>query len=123
ARGRSPASGRHARAVRGGRARGVDDVGRARSTATAASSGTFSRGTPNRDADRGGLRSQCRPATVVQLLIGTIVRSYQRSVIEHLRRLYALREANAVPSTRRVPEAHARTPPDRPRDGGPVAAI
>jgi hypothetical protein len=38
-------------------------------------------------------------APVVQLLIGTIVRSYQRSVIEHLRRLYALREANAVPGT------------------------
>jgi hypothetical protein len=36
---------------------------------------------------------------VVQLLIGTIVRSYQRSVIEHLRRLYALREANSVPGS------------------------
>lgn len=36
---------------------------------------------------------------VVQLLIGTIVRSYQRSVVEHLRRLYALREANSVPGT------------------------
>ncbi len=36
---------------------------------------------------------------VVQLLIGTIVRSYQRSVIEHLHRLYALREANSVVGT------------------------
>ncbi len=33
------------------------------------------------------------------LLIGTVVRSYQRSVIEHLHRLYALREANSVPGT------------------------
>lgn len=33
---------------------------------------------------------------VVQLLVATVVRSYQRSVIEHLRRLYALREANSV---------------------------
>ncbi len=32
---------------------------------------------------------------VVQLLIRIVVRSYQRSVIEHLRRLYALREANS----------------------------
>jgi len=36
---------------------------------------------------------------VVQLLIGMVVRSYQRSVIEHLRRLYALREANSIPGT------------------------
>lgn len=33
---------------------------------------------------------------VVQVLIHTVVRSYQRSVIEHLRTLYALREANSV---------------------------
>jgi hypothetical protein len=36
---------------------------------------------------------------VVRLLIGIVVRSYQRSVIGHLRRLYALREANSVPGT------------------------
>ena len=36
---------------------------------------------------------------VVQLLIRIVVRNYQRSVIEHLRRLYALREANSVPGT------------------------
>jgi hypothetical protein len=36
---------------------------------------------------------------VVQLLIAMIVRNYQRSVVEHLRRLYALREANSVPGT------------------------
>jgi hypothetical protein len=36
---------------------------------------------------------------VVQLLIGMVVRSYQRSVVEHLRRLYALREANSIPGT------------------------
>jgi hypothetical protein len=36
---------------------------------------------------------------VVKLLIGIVVRSYQRSVIAHLRRLYALREANSVPGT------------------------
>ena len=33
---------------------------------------------------------------VVQVLIRTVVRNYQRSVMEHLRRLYALREANSV---------------------------
>ena len=33
---------------------------------------------------------------LVQLLVRTVVRSYQRSVIEHLRTLYALREANSV---------------------------
>jgi hypothetical protein len=33
---------------------------------------------------------------VVQLLIKIVVRDYQKSVIEHLRRLYALREANSV---------------------------
>jgi hypothetical protein len=33
---------------------------------------------------------------VVQVLIRTVVRNYQRSVIEHLRTLYALREANSV---------------------------
>jgi hypothetical protein len=37
---------------------------------------------------------------VVRVLIGIVVRSYQRSVIEHLRKLYALREANSVPGTR-----------------------
>ena len=36
---------------------------------------------------------------VVRLLIGIVVRSYQRSVIGHLRRLYALREANSVPGS------------------------
>jgi hypothetical protein len=36
---------------------------------------------------------------VVQLLIGIVVRNYQRSVIQHLRRLYALREANSVPGS------------------------
>jgi hypothetical protein len=36
---------------------------------------------------------------VVRLLVGIVVRSYQRSVIEHLRRLYALREANSVSGT------------------------
>jgi hypothetical protein len=36
---------------------------------------------------------------VVRVLIGMVVRSYQRSVIEHLRRLYALREANSVPGS------------------------
>jgi hypothetical protein len=36
---------------------------------------------------------------VVQLLIRIVVRNYQRSVIEHLRRLYALREANSVPGS------------------------
>jgi hypothetical protein len=36
---------------------------------------------------------------LVKLLIGIVVRSYQRSVIGHLRRLYALREANSVPGT------------------------
>jgi hypothetical protein len=36
---------------------------------------------------------------VVQLLIRIVVRSYQRSVLEHLRSLYALREANSVPGT------------------------
>jgi hypothetical protein len=35
-------------------------------------------------------------SVVVQVLIRTVVRSYQRSVIEHLRSLYALREANSV---------------------------
>ena len=38
-------------------------------------------------------------AIVVQVLIKIVVRNYQRSVIEHLRRLYALREANSVPGT------------------------
>jgi hypothetical protein len=33
---------------------------------------------------------------VVQLLIHTVVRNYQRSVLDHLRTLYALREANSV---------------------------
>jgi hypothetical protein len=33
---------------------------------------------------------------IVQVLITIVVRSYQRSVIEHLRTLYALREANSV---------------------------
>jgi hypothetical protein len=32
---------------------------------------------------------------VVELLIRIVARSYQRSVVEHLRRLYALREANS----------------------------
>ncbi len=36
---------------------------------------------------------------IVQLLITIVVRSYQRSVVEHLRRLYALREANSVPGS------------------------
>jgi hypothetical protein len=36
---------------------------------------------------------------IVQVLITIVVRSYQRSVIEHLRRLYALREANSVPAS------------------------
>lgn len=36
---------------------------------------------------------------VVQVLIGIVVRTYQRSVIQHLRRLYALREANSVPGS------------------------
>lgn len=36
---------------------------------------------------------------IVQVLVTIVVRSYQRSVIEHLRRLYALREANSVPGT------------------------
>ena len=36
---------------------------------------------------------------LVRVLIGIVVRSYQRSVIEHLRRLYALREANSVPGS------------------------
>lgn len=38
-------------------------------------------------------------AVVVRLLVGMVVRSYQRSVIAHLRRLYALREANSVPGS------------------------
>ena len=38
-------------------------------------------------------------AVVVRLLVGMVVRSYQRSVISHLRRLYALREANSVPGS------------------------
>jgi hypothetical protein len=36
---------------------------------------------------------------VVRLLVGIVTRSYQRSVIGHLRRLYALREANSVPGS------------------------
>lgn len=36
---------------------------------------------------------------VVQLLIGIVVRTYQQSVIQHLRRLYALRQANSVPGS------------------------
>jgi hypothetical protein len=36
---------------------------------------------------------------VVQQLIGIVARNYQRSVIQHLRRLYALREANSVPGS------------------------
>jgi hypothetical protein len=36
---------------------------------------------------------------VVQLLVAMVVRSYQRSVISHLRKLYALREANSVPGS------------------------
>jgi hypothetical protein len=36
---------------------------------------------------------------VVQLLIRIVARSYQRSVIGHLRRLYALREANSTPGS------------------------
>jgi hypothetical protein len=36
---------------------------------------------------------------IVQVLIAIVVRSYQRSVIEHLRRMYALREANSVPGS------------------------
>jgi hypothetical protein len=42
-----------------------------------------------------------RPAAslVVQLLIKIVVGNYQKSVIEHLRRLYALREANSVPGS------------------------
>jgi hypothetical protein len=36
---------------------------------------------------------------LVQVLVAVVVRSYQRSVIGHLRRLYALREANAVPGS------------------------
>jgi hypothetical protein len=36
---------------------------------------------------------------IVRLLIAIVVRSYQRSVVEHLRKLYALREANSVPGS------------------------
>jgi len=36
---------------------------------------------------------------IVQVLVRIVVRTYQRSVIEHLHRLYALREANSVPGT------------------------
>jgi hypothetical protein len=36
---------------------------------------------------------------VVRLLVAIVVHNYQRSVIEHLRRLYALREANSVPGS------------------------
>jgi hypothetical protein len=36
---------------------------------------------------------------VVQQLIGIVARNYQRSVVQHLRRLYALREANSVPGS------------------------
>jgi hypothetical protein len=36
---------------------------------------------------------------VVQQLIGIVVRTYQRSVIQHLRRLYALRQANSEPGS------------------------
>jgi hypothetical protein len=36
---------------------------------------------------------------VVQQLIGIVVRNYQRSVIQHLRRLYALRGANSAPGS------------------------
>jgi hypothetical protein len=36
---------------------------------------------------------------LVRLLVGIVVRNYQRSVIEHLRKLYALREANSVPGS------------------------
>jgi hypothetical protein len=36
---------------------------------------------------------------VVRLLIGIVVRNYQHSVIQHLRRLYALRQANSVPGS------------------------
>lgn len=36
---------------------------------------------------------------LVKLLVGIVARSYQRSVIGHLRRLYALREANSAPGT------------------------
>jgi hypothetical protein len=36
---------------------------------------------------------------VVKLLTGMVVRSYQRSVILHLRRIYALREANSTPGS------------------------
>jgi hypothetical protein len=38
-------------------------------------------------------------SVVVRLLVAMVARSYQRSVIEHLRRLYALREANSVPGS------------------------
>jgi hypothetical protein len=38
-------------------------------------------------------------AVVVRLLVAIVVHNYQRSVIEHLRRLYALREANSVPGS------------------------
>lgn len=36
---------------------------------------------------------------LVQVLVAVVVRSYQRSVIGHLRRMYALREANSVPGS------------------------
>lgn len=36
---------------------------------------------------------------IVRVLIGIVVRSYQRSVVQHLGRLYALREANSVPGS------------------------
>jgi hypothetical protein len=38
-------------------------------------------------------------SVVIQLLIGIVVHNYQRSVVGHLQRLYALREANGVPGT------------------------
>jgi hypothetical protein len=58
----------------------------------------------DRNADRppSSLRAGfLRPvaSVVVRLLIGIVVHNYQRSVIEHLRRLYALREANSVPGS------------------------
>jgi hypothetical protein len=47
---------------------------------------------------RAGLATSAA-SVVVQQLVGIVVRNYLRSVIQHLRRLYALREANAVPGS------------------------
>lgn len=38
-------------------------------------------------------------SVVVRLLIAIVVHNYQRSVIGHLRKIYALRDANSVPGT------------------------